>query len=148
PWLIEELFSEAGRDPADYVEMIPVDPFYEIRFDDGSKFRYHDNREEMIEQIRGFNPDDVDGYLRFLRKAKDVFKTGFDLIDVPFTTLGSMLKVLPDLVRLRADRSVWDVVRHHISDERLRQVFSFHPLLVGGNPFQTTSIYALILYLE
>lgn len=148
PWLIEELFTEAGRDPADYLEMLPVDPFYEIRFGDGSTFRYNDDREGMIEEIRKFNPEDVDGYLRFLRKAKDVFATGFDLIDVPFTTFGSMLKVLPDLVRLRADRSVYDVVRRHISDERLRQVFSFHPLLVGGNPFQTTSIYALILYLE
>lgn len=148
PWLIEELFSEAGRDPKDYLEMVPVDPFYEICFEDGSRFRYNDDREAMIREIERFNPDDVEGYLKFLRKAKDVFKTGFDLIDTPFTTLGSMMKVLPDLVRLRADRSVYDVVAKHISDERLRRVFSFHPLLVGGNPLQTTSIYALILYLE
>ena len=148
PWLIEELFTNAGKAPGDYVEMIPVDPFYQICFEDGSTFRYNDDRENMIREIQKFNPDDVDGYLRFLHKAKDVFKTGFDLIDVPFGTLGSMLKVLPDLVRLRADRSVYSVVSRHITDERLRRVFSFHPLLVGGNPFQTTSIYALILYLE
>ncbi|MCB0714336.1 MAG: phytoene desaturase [Ignavibacteriae bacterium] len=148
PWLIEELFTNAGRDPKEYVEMMPVDPFYQICFEDGSTFRYNDNRESMIREISKFNPDDVEGYLKFLRKAEDVFKTGFDLIDVPFTTLGSMLKVLPDLIRLRADRSVYDVVKGYIKDERLRRVFSFHPLLVGGNPFQTTSIYALILYLE
>lgn len=148
PWLIEELFTNAGRNTKDYVEMVPVDPFYQICFEDGSTFRYNDDRDGMIEEIRKFNPDDVEGYLKFLRTAKDVFKTGFDLIDVPFPTVGSMLKVLPDLVRLRADRSVYDVVSRHISDERLRRVFSFHPLLVGGNPFQTTSIYALILYLE
>ena len=148
PWLIEELFTEAGRDPNDYLEMIPVDPFYSIRFDDGSTFRYTGDRDAMVEEIRRFNPDDVDGYLRFLATARDVFRTGFDLIDVPFTTFGAMMKVLPDLVRLRADRSVYDVVKRFIKDERLRQVFSFHPLLVGGNPFQTTSIYTLILYLE
>ncbi|MGE3799919.1 MAG: phytoene desaturase [Candidatus Kapaibacterium sp.] len=148
PWLIEELFTNAGRDPKEYVEMMPVDPFYQICFEDGSTFRYNDDRESMIREISKFNPDDVEGYLKFLRKAEDVFKTGFDLIDVPFTTLGSMLKVLPDLIRLRADRSVYDVVKGFIKDERLRRVFSFHPLLVGGNPFQTTSIYALILYLE
>ncbi len=148
PWLIEELFREAGRNSEEYVEMMPVDPFYQICFEDGSSFRYNDDLEEMIEQIRTFNPEDVEGYKAFLKKAKDVFKTGFDLIDVPFTTLGSMMKVLPDLVRLRADRSVYSVVEKHIKDERLRRVFSFHPLLVGGNPFQTTSIYALILYLE
>lgn len=148
PWLIEELFTEAGRDPNDYLEMIPVDPFYSIRFDDGSTFRYTGDRDAMVEEIRRFNPGDVDGYLRFLATARDVFRTGFDLIDVPFTTFGAMMKVLPDLVRLRADRSVYDVVKRFIKDERLRQVFSFHPLLVGGNPFQTTSIYTLILYLE
>ena len=148
PWLIEELFAYAGRNPQVDVEMLPVDPFYQICFEDGSTFRYNDDREGMIREIRKFNPEDVDGYLKFLRKAKDVFRTGFDLIDVPFTTLGSMIKVLPDLVRLRADRSVYDVVKRYIKDERLRRVFSFHPLLVGGNPFQTTSIYTLILYLE
>lgn len=148
PWLIEELFREAGRDPVEYLEMMPVDPFYEICFEDGSRFRYNDDREGMIEQIRAFNPDDVEGYLRFLKKAKEVFKTGFDLIDSPFSTLGSMMKVLPDLIRLRADRSVYKEVQKYISDDRLRRVFSFHPLLVGGNPFNTTSIYALILYLE
>ena len=148
PWLIEELFTNAGRNTEEYLEMLPVDPFYQICFEDGSTFRYNDDKENMLREIRKFNPDDADGYLRFLRKAKDVFKTGFDLIDVPFSTFGSMMKVLPDLVRLRADRSVYSVVSKYIKDERLRRVFSFHPLLVGGNPFQTTSIYTLILYLE
>lgn len=148
PWLIEELFATGGRNPKDYVEMLPVDPFYQICFEDGGTFRYNDDRASMVREIEKFNPADVAGYLKFLEKAADVFKTGFDLIDVPFTTFGSMMKVLPDLVRLRADRSVYSVVSKYIEDERLRRVFSFHPLLVGGNPFQTTSIYALILYLE
>lgn len=148
PWLIEELFQLAGRDPADYVNMVPVDPFYRIYFEDGATFHYNGDRENMIREIAKFNPDDVQGYLRFLEKTEDIFKTGFGLIDTPFLTLGSMLKVLPDLVRLRADRTVYDYVRRYISDPRLRQVFSFHPLLVGGNPFQTTSIYTLILFLE
>lgn len=148
PWLIEELFQLAGRNPADYVRMVPVDPFYKIYFQDGATFHYNGDRENMIREIAKFNPGDVHGYLRFLEKTEDIFKTGFGLIDTPFLTFSSMLKVLPDLVRLRADRTVYDYVRRYISDPRLRQVFSFHPLLVGGNPFQTTSIYTLILFLE
>lgn len=148
PWLIEELFSEAGRKPADYLEMVPVDPFYRIFFPDGSTFEYTGDAERMLEQIRKFNPADVAGYEKFLAKTADIFKTGFGLIDTPFLTPGSMLRVLPDLARLRADRSVYSYVSRYIADERLRQVFSFHPLLVGGNPFQTTSIYTLILFLE
>jgi len=148
PWLIEELFTEAGRDPADYLTMVPVDPFYKIFFEDGCTFHYNGDRENMIREVAKFNPDDVEGYLSFLHRTEDIFKTGFGLIDSPFLTIGSMMRVLPDLVRLRADKSVYSYVRKYISDERLRRVFSFHPLLVGGNPFQTTSIYTLILFLE
>lgn len=148
PWLIQELFTEAGRNPDDYVQFVPVDPFYRIYFEDGSVFNYNDNPQEMEQEIAKFNPADIAGYRKFLERTKDIFATGFGLIDSPFLTFGSMLKVLPDLIRLRADRSVYRYASRYIRDERLRRVFSFHPLLVGGNPFQTTSIYTLILYLE
>ena len=148
PWLIEELFQAAGRNPADYVTMVPVDPFYRIFFEDGATFNYNADHENMVREVAKFNPADVAGYERFLKSTEDVFTTGFGLIDTPFLTVGSMLRVLPDLVRLRADKSVYRYVSRYIADERLRRVFSFHPLLVGGNPFQTTSIYTLILFLE
>ncbi|GLC28024.1 phytoene desaturase [Roseisolibacter agri] len=148
PWLIDELFAVAGRRTEDYVSLVPCDPFYNIRFPDGSVFRYDGNRASIVEQIRRFNPDDVAGYERFFAGGDAIFETGFGLIDKPFLKLRDMLRVLPDLVRLRADRSVASYVARHIRDERLRQVFSFHPLLVGGNPFQTTSIYTLIHTLE
>ncbi len=148
PWLIRDLFTLCGRDHADYVRLVPVDPYYNIRFTDGSVFRYDGNREHVRDEVRRFNPDDVDGYERFYRDSAGIFETGFGLIDKPFLHLTDMAKVLPDLVRLRADRSVASYVSRYIKDERLRQVFSFHPLLVGGNPFATTSIYTLIHRLE
>lgn len=148
PWLIHELFELAGKRTEDYVDIVPIDPFYNVRFEDGTVFRYNGKRDEVIEQIRSFNPGDVKGYERFYEKTAAIFKAGFDLIDQPFTHLTDMAKVLPELIRLRSDRSVAAFVNSHIKDHRLRQVFSFHPLLVGGNPFQTTSIYALIHKLE
>ena len=148
PWLIHELFEVAGRRSEDYVTLVPVDPFYNVRFPDGSVFRYDGQREHVLDEIRKFNPADVDGYLRFAEGGDEIFRTGFGLIDKPFHQLRDMVRVLPDLVRLRADRSVAGYVNRFIKDERLRQVFSFHPLLVGGNPFQTTSIYTLIHTLE
>ena len=125
-----------------------LDPFYQIRFEDGTVFRYNGDREAIIRQIAALNPGDVAGYHRFVREAERVFSTGMGLIDKPFTSLLDMVKVLPDLIRLRADRSVAGLTNKHIRDERLRQVFSFHPLLVGGNPFETTSIYTLIHHLD
>lgn len=148
PWLIRELFEACGRDASDYVTLVPVDPFYNIRFEDGSVFRYDGVRENVLDEIRKFNPSDVEGYLRFAKATERIYKTGFELIDKPFTRLSDMARVLPDLVRLRSDKSVVRYVNGFIEDERLRQVFSFHPLLVGGNPFQSTSIYALIHKLE
>ncbi len=148
PWLIDELFALAGKKTADYVRVVPIDPFYRIRFEDGSVFTYNGDRAALLEQIRAFSPADEKGYLEFVKQSEAVFETGMALIDKPFGKFTDMLKVLPDLIRLRADRSVAGMTNAFIKDERLRQVFSFHPLLVGGNPFQTTSIYTLIHHLE
>jgi len=148
PWLIDDLFAAAGRRAADYVTLVSIDPYYNVRFGDGSVFRYNGDQEDVVRQVRDFNPADVDGYLRFSRSTEKIFDKGFALIDKPFTRLVDMLKVVPDLITLQSHKSVAAYVNQFISDERLRQVFSFHPLLVGGNPFQSTSIYALIHHLE
>ncbi|MES2524387.1 MAG: phytoene desaturase [Gemmatimonadota bacterium] len=148
PWLIHELFELAGRKTEDYVQLVLLDPFYNIRFEDGSVFHYNADREALIRQVREFSPDDVEGYKRYVERGKEIFKAGMALIDKPFHKPLSMLNVLPDLVRLRADRSVAAYAGTFMKDERLRQVFSFHPLLVGGNPFRASSIYALIHTLE
>ncbi len=148
PWLIHDLFTLCGRKTEDYVKIIPIDPFYKIRFEDGTVFHYNADRENLLRQIKALNPADVEGYLRFAEEGEKIYKTGFELIDQPFTKFSDMAKVLPDLVRLQSQKSVATFVNQYIKDERLRQVFSFHPLLIGGNPFQSTSIYALIHTLE
>lgn len=148
PWLIHELFELAGKQTHDYLQLVSLDPFYNVRFEDGSVFRYNGKRNDVEAEISRFNSQDVAGYREFYKKTANIFTTGFRLIDQPFSRLSSMLSVLPDLVRLRSQQSVAGLVNSYIKDYRLRQVFSFHPLLVGGNPFQTTNIYALIHRLE
>ncbi len=149
PWLIEELFTLAGRDPADYVTMLPVDPFYRIFFPDGAHFDYSGDGDRMSAQIARWSPDDVEGYQEFVRRTERIFAKGFtELADQPFLTPWDMAKIAPAMVRLESYRSVYGFVSTFVRDDRLRQVLSFHPLLVGGNPFQTTSIYTLIHYLE
>jgi phytoene desaturase len=125
-----------------------LDPFYNIRFEDGSVFHYNGDRDAIVRQVGEFNPDDVAGYMKFRDKAWEIFNVGMPLIDKPFLTAGSMLKMLPDLIRTRSDVSVAALADKYLKDERLRQVFSFHPLLVGGNPYKTSSMYALIHKLE
>ncbi|MBV9709622.1 MAG: phytoene desaturase [Ktedonobacteraceae bacterium] len=148
PWLIHDLFTLCGKKTADYVRLVPINPFYNIRFEDGSIFHYSGDQDHILSEIRKFNPDDVDGYLRFAQVAEKIYQKGFELIDQPFTRFSDMVKIVPDLIRLQSQKSVAAFVNQYIKDERLRQVFSFHPLLIGGNPFQCTSIYALIHTLE
>jgi phytoene desaturase len=149
PYLLEELFACAGRDMRDYIELRPVDPFYRIMFHDGSVFDYVGDEERLLAEIARFDARDVAGYRRFAAQAERIFRVGYEqLADRPFSRLADMLRVLPQMVRLGSHRSVYDVVSSYIRDERLRQAFSFEPLLVGGNPFSTTSIYLLIHWLE
>jgi phytoene desaturase len=149
PFLFEELWSLAGRDMADDVEIVPVSPFYRIRFDDGAQFDYTGDAAVMRREIERFSPSDVAGYERFLRKSEDIFEVGFSrLAHVPFGSPLDMARIAPAMAALESYRTVYGLVSKYIKDERLRQVFSFHPLLVGGNPFSTTSIYTLIAFLE
>lgn len=132
PYLLNELFEMLGEDPKDYFELIPIDPFYRIIFDDKSSFDYVGEEERIIDQIRKLSPKDVDGYRRLARHANDIFDVGYTrLADEPFDTAISMMRAVPDMLRLENYRSVYGLVSKYIKDERLRQAFSFEPLLVG-----------------
>lgn len=149
PFLLEELFELAGRRMRDYVELLPVDPYYRVVFPDGRKFDYVGDLDRTLEQIRAFSPGDVDGYLKLRKHTAAIYGVGFEkLADVPFSKATDMLRALPAMVRLRSDRSVYGAVSRYVKDPALRQVFTFQPLLVGGNPFRTSSIYLLIQTLE
>ncbi|MBD1864482.1 MULTISPECIES: phytoene desaturase [Trichocoleus] len=148
PDLIHELFELSDRKTEDYVTLVPLDPFYNVRFEDGSVFHYNGDQDYLIKQIHQFNPGDVEGYHRFYRASEQVFEKGFPLMTQSFSHFSDMLKVAPDMLQLQSFKSVAGFVNQYIQDERLRQVFSFHPLLIGGNLFQSTSVYAMIHKLE
>lgn len=149
PHCLEELFELSGRKLADYVELIPVEPFYRLLWEDGYSFDYGSDFEGMLKQIEEKSPSDLEGYKKFLSYSEKVFNAGYtDLVHTPFLNWWSMIRVSPQLATLSAHRSVYSMVSKYIKDEHLRQAFSFHSLLVGGNPFQTSSIYTLIHFLE
>jgi phytoene desaturase len=149
PEAFEDLFAAAGRKFRDYVELLPVKPFYRLVWHDGDSFDYVGDSSQMVEQIRSRNPADVAGYLRFVDYAGRVFAKGYaELADVAFLRPFDMVKVAPALIRLRADRSVYDTVARFVRHDHVRQALSFHTLLVGGSPFETSAIYTLIHHLE
>src|SRR5690606_16420014 len=149
PFLFEELWRLCGKDLADDVDLVPVAPFYRIRFDDGTHFDYTGDPEAMKREVARFAPGDVAGYERFFEQSKDIFRVGFEkLAHVPFSSPMDMAKIAPAMMKLESWRTVYGLVSRHVQHEKIRQVLSFHPLLVGGNPFNVTSIYTLIAFLE
>lgn len=149
PACLRELWALSGHDMAEDVELMPVMPFYRLNWEDGTNFDYSNDEAKLESEIRKLNPDDWEGYQRFLDYSAQVYEEGYvKLGHVPFLDFKSMLKAAPALVKKQAWRSVYSMVSRYIEDERLRQAFSFHTLLVGGNPMTTSSIYALIHKLE
>jgi len=149
PDCLRELFNVAGKSMDRYVELLPVNPFYRLFWQDGYRFDYSDDLAMVEQQIAKKSPADVAGYKKFLSYSEEVFHEGYEkLADEPFLNWSSMVSVAPQLIRLKAYRSVYSMVAQNIRNPHLRQLFSFHSLLVGGNPFTTTSIYTLIHCLE
>ena len=149
PFLFEELFILFGERFSDHVQLVPVKPWYRFRFNDGSTFDYGGTLEETLAEIGRIKAEDKEGYLALLAHSKRIYDVGFgELSAVPFHRITTMLRQIPKLLRLRNDQTVWQMVCRHLSSPKLRQAFSIQPLLVGGNPFDTTSIYSLIHYLE
>ena len=149
PNAIDELFALSGRATGDYIELLPVEPFYRLVWPDGVTLEYNADADATASAIARINPADADGYRRFLKFSEAVFCEGYlKLGTVPFQDVWSMVRVAPQLIRLRSHRSVYSVVSDYMKDPHLRQAFSFQSLLIGGNPFQVSSIYALIHALE
>jgi len=149
PFMFDDIYAAAGKKRADYFELVPCDPFYRIFDHEGKPFDYNNDHNFILSEIEKRNPDDIKGYEEFIKTTKPIFEKGFvELADKPFLKFTDMLKVAPDLIKLQSHKSVYKYVSQFIDDEFLRRAFSFHPLLVGGNPFDTTSIYSMIHYLE
>lgn len=149
PFLFDELFALAGKKKEDYFTLKALDPFYRIFNHKKEFFDYNSDTDFTLSQIEKFSPEDKQGYLDFIKTTKAIFQKGFvELADKPFNTFGDMMKIVPDMIKLKSHKTVYQYASKFIKNEFLRECFSFHPLLVGGNPFDTTSIYALIHYLE
>ena len=149
PQVFEKLWAACGRDFHADVDLRALDPFYTIRWPDGSHFTARASTEAMVEEVRRLSPGDVKGYLRFLKDAERRYVVGYEgMVAEPMHRLWDTVKVLPEFGVLRADRSILGLARARVRDERLRMALSFHPLFIGGDPMHVTSMYALVSHLE
>ena len=149
PFLLEELWSLCGRRMQDDIDLRALSPFYTLRFDDGDTLTCSADPDEMAREVARISPSDVKGYERFMALAKDIYHVGFERLGaVPFDSWTDMARLVPELMRLESYRSIYGLAARHVKHPKLRLLLSFHPLFVGGNPFNVTSIYGLISFLE
>ncbi len=149
PFLFEELFQLLGARLEDYVKFVPLSTWYRFHYPDGSQFDYGGTIDDTLAEITKISPEDCDGYRGLLAESEEIYRVGFErLSDAPFHRFQDMMKQAPAMIKLGSRRTVWQLVSKHLKHEKLRQAFSVQPLLVGGNPFSTTSIYNLIHFLE
>ena len=147
PHLLEDLWSAAGRDIHADVNIVALSPFYRIYFADGSHFDYGSN--DIESEIARLNPDDVENVERFLDHTRQIYERAFeDLAGQAFDEFNVFARVVPELIRLRAQKSVYSTVQDYLSDPRLQMAYSFHPLFIGGNPLRASAIYSIVPYLE
>lgn len=149
PEVFENLWRDCGRDFRADVDLRPMEPFYEVRWPDGSSFKASSDDDAMLAEVARLSPTDVKGFKRFLKDAEARYVVGFEgMVAKPMNKLWETIKVLPMFAWLRADRSIYGLAAARVKDERLRMALSFHPLFIGGDPMHVTSIYALVAHLE
>jgi len=149
PYLIEELFTLCGKNMKDHIDLRLMSPFYRIRFDDGTHFDYSNDESSMLAEVAKFSPEDVQGFKNLMKASEQCFQLGFqDMGLIAFDSVTKIIKAMPKLMRMKAWRSIYSMVSQHIKHPKLRIVMSFHPLLIGGNPFSVTCVYSLIHILE
>lgn len=148
PYIFDEIFEAAGRHREDYFKLVALNPFYRIFNHEGRYFDYHHELQPTLAEIDRWNPADKQGYEQMVGRIDAIFRRFMQFTDKPFLKLGDMLAILPDAIKMQSYLGMHRYVSQFIKDEFLRRVFSFHPLLIGGNPFSTPSLYALIQSFE
>lgn len=149
PDLIQSVFSCAGVQMEDYLDLVKLNPFYRIYFHDGSSLDYTDDTNRMKQQMGRFNAADARNYDDFMAHTRQLYDAVITdgLGSIPFD-LQTMLGFLPRALRMRALMPAYNFAQRYFEDPRHRFTFSFHPLFIGGNPFRAPAVYLMIPYLE
>lgn len=149
PFLFEELWGLCGRKLSDDIDLRLMDPFYRVRFDDGTHFDYSGDPQRMRAEVARLSPDDVAGFDKFVAEADLCYQLGFEALGCKaFDSIFDLLAALPSMARMRAWRTMHGLVASYFKHPKLRMAMSLQTLLIGGNPFSVTGVYSLINALE
>jgi phytoene desaturase len=148
PYMFDELFALGGRNREDYFDLISLDPFYRIFNDKGEAYNYYRDIDRAKAEVGRFSPGDVEGFEKFVNSTVEIFRRFHPVTEKPFLNFSDMLRIMPDMMSTGTFLPMYHYAAKYIKDDFIRRICSFHPLLIGGNPFDTPSIFGLIIQFE
>lgn len=150
--ILEEIFSETGRNLEDYVDLIEINPMYRLRFGDGETFYpwSASQKERMIEEIERVFPGESAGYLNYLRREEEKFQRLIPCLQIPYSNLSDLFKLnfVKALPYLDAHKSLYTSLGRYFKRDLLKLAFTFQAKYIGMSPWEAPGTFSIISYLE
>ncbi len=150
PRVLSEIFAACGRQLEKEIDLIRLDPQYEVRFEGGETVKATGNVPRMAEQIARFAPEDAAALPRFLAENRAKLEAFRPILEKPFNSVLDLFdpKILGALRYLRPTKSVDADLARFFADPRTRLAFSFQSKYLGMSPFRCPSLFTILSFLE
>lgn len=159
PSVLKRIFSEAGKDINDYLDLVRLDPQWRCFFSDQTQFDLVEDLGDMKNRLRDFTGDDRSskGFEKFMQVSErlhDVsdrfffWKSVGGIADTMNAKESMSLKVLSDVLSLRFGRTVAGLVRSHVPDERIAQMIDHFTQYVGSSPEASPAVLCGIAHMQ
>lgn len=146
---LDEIFAEAGRDSADYLDFVKLAPMTRLSWGETSLDTTFD-QEEMAKRIEAAFPGNSEGYTRFMKDQGEKLKKIYPVLQKPYHKLSSYLrseifKVFPYIA---TNASVVDILEKYFTDERLQLAFTFQSKYLGMSPWKCPALFSILSFTE
>ncbi|MBS0643697.1 MAG: phytoene desaturase [Proteobacteria bacterium] len=159
PAVLRRIYAEAGRDVAQELDLIRLDPQWRCFFDDGSVLDLQEDKARMAETLRAYTGDAgaAEGYERFLALAGRLhgisekfffWRAVEDLRDTLDLRQNFNPATLADVLALRMGTTVAGTIRRKVKDARVAQMLDHFTQYVGSSPYGSPAVLCSIAHMQ
>ncbi len=150
PRILEEIFAVCGHDLHAEVDMVRLDPQYDLVFEGGQRLSASGDAAALAEAVAAFSPRDAANIPRYMADNRAKLNAFMPILQQPFTHVANYLrpKVLRALPAMRPLSTVDRDLARYFSDERVRLAFSFQSKYLGMSPFRCPSLFTILAFME
>ncbi|MEM0983048.1 MAG: phytoene desaturase family protein [Planctomycetota bacterium] len=154
PEVFRGIVRRAGKNPADYCELVDLDPQWRCFYEDGTVIDLRRDPAVFARQLNLQFPEHMpaDGFMKFVEYAKRMFRLSEKVFFYrDLGAIGDMMKnppsepgILADVMAMRMHSTVGGTIDKHITEPHLRQLCEHFLQYVGSSPFLAPAILSLI----